>query len=167
MKNPAYVGGNFDSPTMLFEDFFDYSDIVEEDFDSNDDYWEARDERVGETIQDLVDEVDRILSAEGITGYEGWEQILAPIGAFDGGVTINDLKAALNESTELWDCYDSNGNMATTELLRAIIEALGYDGIIDNSVVDKWGYNTVTPTLLEELKKRGVSIKPLHRSPQY
>lgn len=142
MKNPAYVGGNFDSPTMLFEDFFDYSDIVEEDFDSNDDYWEARDERVGETIQDLVDEVDRILSAEGITGYEGWEQILAPIGAFDGGVTINDLKAALNESTELWDCYDSNGNMATTELLRAIIEALGYDGIIDNSVVDKWGYNS-------------------------
>lgn len=140
MKNPAYVGGNFDSPTMLFEDFFDYSDIVEEDFDSEDDYWEARDERVGETIQDLVDEVDRILSAEGITGYEGWEQILAPIGAFDGGVTINDLKAALNESTELWDCYDSNGNMATTELMRAIIEALGYDGIIDNSVVDKWGY---------------------------
>lgn len=142
MKNPAYVGGNFDSPTMLFEDFFDYSDIVEDDFDSNDDYWEARDERVGETIQDLVDEVDRILSAEGITGYEGWEQVLAPIGAFDGGVTINDLKAALNESTELWDCYDSNGNMATTELLRAIIEALGYDGIIDNSVVDKWGYNS-------------------------
>lgn len=142
MKNPAYVGGNFDSPTMLFEDFFDYSDIVEEDFDSEDDYWEARDERVGETIQDLVDEVDRILSAEGITGYEGWEQILAPIGAFDGGVTINDLKAALNESTELWDCYDSNGNMATTELMRAIIEALGYDGIIDNSVVDEWGYNS-------------------------
>lgn len=142
MKNPAYVGGNFDSPTMLFEDFFDYSDIVEEDFDSEDDYWEARDERVGETIQDLVDEVDRILSAEGITGYEGWEQILAPIGAFDGGVTINDLKAALNESTELRDCYDSNGNMATTELMRAIIEALGYDGIIDNSVVDKWGYNS-------------------------
>lgn len=142
MKNPAYVGGNFDSPTMLFEDFFDYSDIVEEDFDSEDDYWEARDERVGETIQDLVDEVDRILSAEGITGYEGWEQILAPIGAFDGGVTINDLKAALNESTELWDCYDSNGNTATTELMRAIIEALGYDGIIDNSVVDKWGYNS-------------------------
>lgn len=136
MKNPAYVGGNFDSPTMLFEDFFDYSDIVEEDFDSNDDYWEARDERVGETIQDLVDEVDRILSAEGITGYEGWEQILAPIGAFDGGVTINDLKAALNESTELWDCYDSNGNMATTELLRAIIEALGYDGIIVKNVYD-------------------------------
>ena len=32
--------------------------------------------------------------------------------------------------------------MATTELLRAIIEALGYDGIIDNSVVDKWGYNS-------------------------
>lgn len=142
MKNPAYVGGNFDSPTMLFEDFFDYSDIVEEDFDSEDDYWEARDERVGETIQDLVDEVDRILSAEGITGYEGWEQVLAPIGAFDGGVTINDLKAALNESTELWDCYDSNGNMAITELMRAIIEALGYDGIIDNSVVDKRGYNS-------------------------
>ena len=142
MKNPAYVGGNFDSPTMLCEDFFDYSDIVEEDFDSSDDYWEARDERVGETIQELVDEVDRILSAQGITGYEGWEQILAPIGAFDGGVTINDLKAALNESTELWDCYDSNGNMATTELMRAIIEALGYDGIIDNSVVDKWGYNS-------------------------
>ena len=142
MKNPAYVGGNFDSPTMLFEDFFDYSDIVEEDFDSSDDYWEARDERVGETIQELVDEVDRILSAQGITGYEGWEQILAPIGAFDGGVTIIDLKAALNVSTELWDCYDSNGNMATTELMRAIIEALGYDGIIDNSVVDKWGYNS-------------------------
>lgn len=142
IKNPAYVGGNFDSATYLFEDFFDYSDIQEEDFDSEDDYWEARDERVEETIQELVDKVDRILSAEGITGYEGWEQILAPIGAFDGGVTITDLKNALNESEFLWDCCDKNGNMATTELLRAIIEALGYDGIIDNSVVDKWGYNS-------------------------
>lgn len=163
MKNPAYVGGNFDSPTMLFEDFFDYSDIAEEDFDSEDDYWEARDERVEETIQELVDEVDRILSAEGITGYEGWEQVLAPIGAFDGGVTIDDLKAALNESTELWDCYDSNGNMATTELLRAIIEALGYDGIIDNSVVDKWGYNSGRMEYMEgidEETRHYIAFKP-------
>lgn len=142
MKNPAYVGGNFDSQTMLFEDFFDYSDIQEEDFDSEDEYWEARDERVSETIDDLVWKVNSILDAEGITGYEGWEQLLAPIGAFYGGVTIEDLKAALNETESLWDCYDSQGKMATTEIMRAIIEALGYDGIIDNSVVDKFGYNS-------------------------
>lgn len=142
MKNPAYVGGNFDSSTYLFEDYFDFSDIQEDDYESDDEYWEARDERVEELIQELVDKVDRILSAEGITGYEGWEQNLAVMGAFDGGVTITDMKNTLNEDSSLWDCCDSKGNMATTELVRAIIEALGYDGIIDNSVVDKFGYNS-------------------------
>ena len=142
MKNPAYVGGNFDSSTYLFEDYFDFSDIQEDDYESDDEYWEARDERVEELIQELVDKVDRILSDEGITGYEGWEQNLAVMGAFDGGVTITDMKNTLNEDSSLWDCCDSKGNMATTELVRAIIEALGYDGIIDNSVVDKFGYNS-------------------------
>ena len=157
MKNPAYVGGNFDSSTYLFEDYFDFSDIQEDEYESDDEYWEARDKRVEELIQELVDKVDRILSAEGITGYEGWEQNLAVMGAFDGGVTIADMKNTLNEDSSLWDCCDSKGNMATTELVRAIIEALGYDGIIDNSVVDKFGYNSGRIQYME-----GIDEEPRH-----
>ena len=139
IKNPAYYGGDFDKPTVLFESLnesiYDMSD-----FDSEDDYFDALWQQKDEEIQEISYKVDNILSEKGITGYEEWVSILSENGVFDEGVTISELKSILNNN--LYDVYDEDGNIATNELLRAIIEALGYDGIIDNSVVEKWGYNS-------------------------
>lgn len=146
IKNPAYVGGNFDEATILSLDLDDGSLSVE-DFESEDAYEEALWEAREESLQELYQKVESILEREGITGYEEWTGVLSPIGFFDGGTTITELKAALNDT--LYDVYDENGNYAVNEVARAIVEALGYDGIIDNSVVDKWGYNSNRTNYME------------------
>lgn len=146
IKNPAYVGGNFDEATILSLDLDDGSLSVE-DFESEDAYEEALWEAREESLQELYQKVESILEREGITGYEEWTEVLSPIGFFDGGTTITELKEALNDT--LYNVYDENGNYAVNEVARAIVEALGYDGIIDNSVVDKWGYNSNRTNYME------------------
>lgn len=146
IKNPAYVGGNFDEATILSLDLDDGSLSVE-DFESEDAYEEALWEAREESLQELYQKVESILEREGITGYEEWTEVLSPIGFFDGGTTITELKEALNDT--LYDVYDENGNYAVNEVARAIVEALGYDGIIDNSVVNKWGYNSGKTNYME------------------
>ena len=146
IKNPAYVGGNFDEATILSLDLDDGSLSVE-DFESEDAYEEALWEAREESLQELYQKVESILEGEGITGYEERTGVLSPIGFFDGGTTITELKEALNST--LYDVYDENGNYAVNEVARAIVEALGYDGIIDNSVVDKWGYNSNRTNYME------------------
>ena len=146
IKNPAYVGGNFDEATILFADFAE-SDLVMEDFESEDEYYDAQMQEQDEKLEEIIYEVDNILSRQGISGYEDWISILQGKGAFDGGITLAEMKDILNNN--LYDVYDENGNIATNELSRAIVEALGYDGIIDNSVVDKWGYNSGRTSYME------------------
>lgn len=150
MKKPAYVGGEYDSPTYLFVDLVDNSDIDIEDYaDDEDSYYEALYERQEEVLQEVAEKVSEILEAEGISGYEDWVSILSENGAFEGGITISDMKELLNNN--LYDVYDENGNLATNEVVRAIIEALGYDGIIDNSVFEKWGYKSGRYTYMDGL----------------
>ena len=150
MKNPAYVGGFYDEATILFRDFYE-SELDIEDFENEDDYYEAQYEEQDEALAEIVDEVDSILSAQGISGYEDWDSILSENGAFEGGITLAEMKEILNNN--LYDVYDENGNNATNELVRAIVEALGYDGIIDNSVVDKWGYNSGRTSYMQGLEE--------------
>ena len=150
MKNPAYVGGFYDEATILFRDFYE-SELDIEDFENEDDYYEAQYEEQDEALAEIVDEVDSILSAQGISGYEDWVSILSENGAFEGGITLAEMKEILNNN--LYDVYDENGNNATNELVRAIVEALGYDGIIDNSVVDKWGYNSGRTSYMQGLEE--------------
>lgn len=139
IKKPAYVGGNFDEATILFADLAE-SNLEMEDFDSEDEYYDAQMQEQDEKLEEVIYKVDNILSRQGIYGYEDWVGILQENGVFEGGVTLAEMKDILNNN--LYDVYDENGNIATNELVRAIVEALGYDGIIDNSVVDKWGYNS-------------------------
>lgn len=150
MKNPAYVGGFYDEATILFRDFYE-SELDIEDFENEDDYYEAQYEEQDEALAEIVDEVDSILSAQGISGYEDWVSILSENGAFEGGITLAEMKEILNNN--LYDVYDESGNNATNELVRAIVEALGYDGIIDNSVVDKWGYNSGRTSYMQGLEE--------------
>lgn len=150
IKNPAYVGGNFDEATILSLDL-DNGSLSVEDFESEDAYEEALWEAREESLQEFYQKVESILEREGITGYEEWTGVLSPIGFFDGGTTITELKEALNST--LYDVYDENGNYAVNEVARAIVEALGYDGIIDNSVADKWGYNSNRTNYMEGIDK--------------
>ncbi|MBQ7128845.1 MAG: hypothetical protein IJO19_02530, partial [Clostridia bacterium] len=54
---------------------------------------------------------------------------------FDGGIGINELREKLND-LEITD--EESGDIATGEVVRLIIEELGYDGIIDGTVSQKF-----------------------------
>ena len=152
-ENPAYVGGELDSPTYLLAEFTDNYNI--EDFESEEEYYEQLDQDFGEFIDEVIYNID----SAGIYDYDGLQDILYEAYA-NGGITINDLKDTLNERVF---AMDEKGNFATSEVLRIIIETLGYDGIIDNSVVDKWGYNSGRVQYMEGLTedtRHYIAFKP-------
>ncbi len=68
----------------------------------------------------------------------------------EGGIDIEQLKANINNLY----LEDSNGNLVGNEVTRQIIESLGYDGIIDNTVSTKFNMN------LEEGTTHYIVFKP-------
>lgn len=149
IENPAYVGGEYDRATVLFGDDFFTSELNEEDFADEDEYYEAQYEERDAAVADLIDKVASILDAEGITGYEEWSDLVGMENGFEEGMYISQLKEVIGGN--MYDVINENGDLASHEVVRAIIEALGYDGIIDNSVAKKWGYESGRRSYMEGL----------------
>ena len=136
IENPAIVGKTY---------LFDYDSYAEnydrENYDTDEDY-------EGDVEQLIADDIDQILwdIERNIDVYNFDNNSLGRIAHKDnvaevlwnaineGGISIEQLKAKIN------DLYleDENGNMVGNEVTRQIIESLGYDGIIDNTVSTKF-----------------------------
>ncbi|MBQ8372037.1 MAG: hypothetical protein IJX38_03765 [Clostridia bacterium] len=144
VKNPAYVGGTLDAATMLFGD-----DFYESELDFEDEYYEAQYEERDAAVGELIERVASILDDEGISGYEGWSDLVFEENGFEEGMTIPQLHELIGKN--MYDVMNEDGDLASYEVVRAIIEALGYDGIIDNSVVEKWGYKSGRYSTMEGL----------------
>ena len=161
IENPAIVG-----ETILFDPDSYYSEYNEEDYDSEDDYY-------GDVEQLIVDDIDGILwdiennvdinSTDGI-GNVLWEAIN------EGGFDLEKLKKKLNSLY----LEDSNGNIVANEVARQIVESLGYDGIIDPTVSDKWNmdmepgtthYIVFKPNQIKAITNENPTDNPdIHRS---
>ena len=122
MDNPAHVNG-----TTLFADILD--DISEEDYDDEDDYYQAQEDAIAESLNDIQETLDEL-------GYYNIEEVMPILNdaVYNGGISIPDLKEQINNLY----IEDDEGNQAGNEVLRAIIESLGYDGIIDDTVSEKF-----------------------------
>ncbi len=149
VKNPAYVGGTLDAATMLFGDDFYESELDINDFADEDEYYEAQYEERDAAVGELIERVASILDDEGISGYEGWSDLVFEENGFEEGMTIPQLHELIGKN--MYDVMNEDGDLASHEVVRAIIEALGYDGIIDNSVVEKWGYKSGRYSTMEGL----------------
>ena len=149
VKNPAYVGGSIDAATMLFGDDFYESELDINDFADEDEYYEAQYEERDAAVGELIERVASILDDEGISGYEGWSDLVFEENGFEEGMTISQLHELIGKN--MYDVMNEDGDLASHEVVRAIIEALGYDGIIDNSVVEKWGYKSGRYSTMEGL----------------
>jgi murein DD-endopeptidase MepM/ murein hydrolase activator NlpD len=133
IKNPAIVG-----ETLLLtpEDFDPGYDI--DDFDNEDEYYEQVDQDMQDALDELVLDIERNvdidLGGEEIGGvlYEAFAE---------GGISIEALKDKMSEIY----LTDSEGDFASNEVVRQIIESLGYDGIIDPTVSRKWKNMGLTP----------------------
>lgn len=135
IKNPVYVGNyNGHKNTMLLtDDDFDI-DINEENYDDENDYWVERDMAISEKIEDIVDYITRNLD---LFDYARDEENIRQViyeAATEGGATMEQLQDMLEDKF----IYDDNYDMANTEVARLVAEALGYDGIIDNTVSKKF-----------------------------
>lgn len=125
IENPAIVG----KTTLL-----DYETFAEEydrkDYDSDEDYESDIEYAIQDKIDTIIWEVEINVDLYNTDGLAEvlWEAVN------NGGIDIAQLKAKVN------DLYleDSNGNLAGNEVTRQIIESLGYDGIIDNTVSSKF-----------------------------
>lgn len=125
------------------QEYFDTEDI---DSLSEDDMREARDEYLRE--QGIYDEiVNRYLEDDIENAIDSvnnhldiWDRDIEELrnilweSVYDGGIGINELKEKLANLS----IYDSNSEMANNEAVRLIIESAGYDGIIDNTVSNKF-----------------------------
>lgn len=135
IENPC----NTDS--LLFTDIEDNIDINEEDFKTEDEYYEERDYQLQNEIDNVLEYAERefggILASY---NYDEQKQNIFNIiieAIYQGGINVTGLKQSLNELY----LEDENGNMVANEVLRAIIQSLGYDGIIDDSVAQKFNMN--------------------------
>jgi hypothetical protein len=125
IQNPVYIStykGNkptasdYHGDTYLFteEDLDPGYDI--EDFDDEDEYYEQRDQAIAESIEELLWKVDHGDEISDIV-FEAY---------YNGGIKFEDFKEKLNELY----LEDEEGFVAN-EVARQVVEALGYDGIID------------------------------------
>ena len=134
IKNPVYIGGN--KETNLFDALENYMpEINEEDYEDYDEYEEARYQAEDEALQTISYQIDDELGS--LLQYDDIEKAKGILFELFGNqyVTFEELRERLNqEYFENWD----TGELVANEVARRIAEALGYDGIIDSTVTDKF-----------------------------
>lgn len=125
IENPAVVG---ETTLLDYESFAQEYDI--DDYDSEEDYEGDVEQLIADTIDNVIWEVEKnvdVYSTDGLSEIL-WEAVN------EGGIDIEQLKANINNLY----LEDSEGNLVGNEVTRQIIESLGYDGIIDNTVSSKF-----------------------------
>lgn len=133
VTNPATVGETI----LLSPDDFDVG-YDPDDFESEDEYYEQVDQIMKEAIDELVFNIERNVDID--LGGEEIPAVLYEV-ISEGGIGIEELKAKMDEIY----LTDSEGDFVANEVVRQIIESLGYDGIIDPTVSRKWRNMGLTP----------------------
>ena len=160
IENPAVVG-----ETILFDEEFG-DRYNEEDFDDYDEYIAETEQAVADSIENIVWEVDRNVD---VYSTDGLADVLFEA-FYEGGIGIEELKKKINELY----LEDSNGNLVGNEVTRQIIESLGYDGIIDPTVSQKFNmgledstthYIVFKPNQIKAVTNQNPTDNPdIHRS---
>ena len=140
-KHTVYL--NIENPAIVGEtNLFDYDSYAEnydrEDYDSDEDYEGDVEQLIVDDIEQIIWDIERnidIYSTDGIAEVL-WNAIN------EGGIDIEQLKANINNLY----LEDNNGNLVGNEVTRQIVESLGYDGIIDNTVSSKFNMNLAEDT---------------------
>ncbi len=125
IENPAIVG-----ETNLLDPESYYEQYDREDYDSEKDWEGDVEQLIADEIENIIWEVEKNVDVDNTDGLAKvlWNAVI------EGGIDIEQLKANINNLY----LEDSNGNLVGNEVTRQIIESLGYDGIIDNTVPSKF-----------------------------
>lgn len=129
-ENPVVLGGGS-------ETFLTYEENYNEELDQYD-------EPTG-TLLDVIEALREVASDERY-GDGDVDQVVADImekAAENGGLSAREFieTAKLSEGLVYVSDYESEGKLASTEVLRRAFEGAGFDGFIDATVNDKFGSN--------------------------
>ena len=148
---PAYV-----DHTILFSDEAElYEEINREDYEDEDEYEEAIIQAQEDAWSDIVTNIVDKVNYEGYSAPEDdlrgiyWDAIMG------NGISIAELKKQLANL----DITDSNGDIANNEVLRITISELGYDGIVDSTVSDKFSNMNLSPETTHYIAFEPTQIK--------
>ena len=133
MKYPAEVKN-----TILFTDEDIEGEITDDIADDDTEAWdEARENALDDLASRVIDRIEE-------EGYDVDRGSLGEIifeAYYEGGINIPALKEKLNNLY----IEDDEGNQAGNEVLRLMIDELGYDGIIDSTVSKKFKGMNLSP----------------------
>ena len=122
VKNPAIISNDNDGTYLEYNENYD---------EETDDY--------GDPEGSLVDFVEALESAaedyESFRPVNFWEALGESI--YDGGISLKDAISLLKENI-IDDLLDENGDLAINEVIRQAVEDIGFDGIIDKTVSEKF-----------------------------
>ena len=148
---PAYV-----DHTILFSDEAELDeDINADDYENEDEYEEAIIQAQEDAWSDIVTNIVDKVNYEGYSVPEDdlrgiyWDAIMG------NGISIAELKKQLANL----DITDSNGDIANNEVLRITISELGYDGIVDSTVSDKFSNMNLDPETTHYIAFEPTQIK--------
>lgn len=122
VKNPAIISNDSDGTYLEYNENYD---------EETEDY--------GEPEGSLIDFVKALESAaedyESFRPVNFWQALGESI--YDGDISLKDAIPLIKESV-LDELTDENGDLAINEVIRQAIEDMGFDGIIDKTVSEKF-----------------------------
>ena len=128
MDNPLVIGSNADMPETFFD--YDYG------------YDPETDEYTGDESGLMVEFADAWNDVINDWEWEAYSNI-SPAEvmeyAMDGGLWASELEKKAREVLDSHGISDQEGNLASGEFLRQVFERMGFDGIIDSTVREKFG----------------------------
>ena len=133
IKKPLYLN----TQILSFEDYYEnYDNYNRVDFDDDEEFEQQVYNDFYSEYEDLAYEVDKILGLDDYNYKQLSELIDYLIGNSFEGITFEDLIAYINKNYEFY----SDNSFINNEVARAIVEAIGYDGIILENVENEF-YN--------------------------
>ena len=111
-----------------------YENYNEEDFESYEEYEEQVESEFQDFLEETIYDIERILDFE-LDNYSNKNLKKLIYELSYENFSLYDVKEYINRNYEF---NDGEGNLATNEIVRALVESLGYDGIIDDRVSMKF-----------------------------
>lgn len=147
MKYPCYT-----NETDIVEGLKENLELNMDDFENEEDYYDKLYAALEDTLVELKDAITS-------TGWYGAEDAAEKVMEFfsNENGTLQDLKDFINDGTI--EVNDDNGNYANNEIARIVADTLGYDGIIDSSVSDKFKNMNLDDDTTHFIMFKNTSIK--------
>lgn len=133
MQTPFVLGRGSDPDSPVHETYLTMESTQVDPTDENSDW--------NEPTGTLVDFAEALRNeASAFNDTQGVEPVIQTIleQGMDGGMSASELVKTIKDSEEMSYVTDDQGRLASHELVRRAVESVGFDGVIDRTVWEKF-----------------------------